>query len=157
MKMKMIFAVALVGLSTAASAQEIVTNGYARVLSVEPIVSSAYRTVPRSTCTTVESHNSTGPVVGAVVGGVVGRNMARDKDAGTVVGAIAGAVIGDHVTEDRGPTQRCTTYHDREYYNRVNGFNVVIEYDGEVRTVRMNRDPGARVPVKVVKRVYVLE
>lgn len=152
--MKMLIGAVVASFAMSASAQEIVTHGYARVLSVEPITNSAYRTVPRTTCTTIERQSNSGPVVGAIVGGAVGRGMAKDKDAGTVVGAIAGAVIGDHVTE---PREQCTTYHDREYYNRITGYNVTIEYDGELRTVRLARDPGTRVSVKVVKRVYVLE
>jgi len=155
MKIKMIVAAVIASYATIVSAQEIVTHGYARVLGVEPILSSAYRTVPRTSCVLVERQNSAGPVVGAIVGGAVGRNLAKDKDTGTVVGAIAGAVIGDHVTENA--NQSCTTYHDREYYNRINGYNVTIEYDGELRTVRLTRDPGTRVSVRVVKRVYVLE
>jgi uncharacterized protein YcfJ len=115
--MKILLGAVVASFAMAASAQEIVQHGYARVLSVEPIVTSAYRTVPRTSCTTAEP-------------------------------------VADRAT---GTNQSCTTYHDKEYFNRIHGYNVAIEYDGEVRTVRMTRDPGVRVPVKVVKRVYVIE
>lgn len=158
MKMKMLVGAVVASFAMGVSAQEIVQHGYARVISVEQISSPGYRTVPRTTCTMIERQSNSGPVVGAIVGGAVGNSMAKDRTAGTVVGAIAGAVIGDHVTEGQtSPREHCTTYHDREYFNRVNGFNVTIEYEGELRTVRMNRPPADRVPVKVVKRVYVIE
>lgn len=156
MKMKMVVGAVVACFAIGASAQEIVQHGYARVISVEQISSPGYRTVPRTTCTLIERQSNSGPVVGAIVGGAVGNSMAKDRTAGTVVGAIAGAVIGDHVTEGQ-PREHCTTYHDREYFNRVNGFNVTIEYEGELRTVRMSRPPADRVPVKVVKRVFVIE
>lgn len=158
MKMKMLVGAVVASLVMGASAQEIVQHGYARVISAEPLQSTGYRTVPRTTCTIVERQSNSGSVVGAIVGGAVGNNMAKDRTAGTVVGAIAGAVIGDHVTEGQTvPREKCTTYHDREYFNQVTGYNVTIEYEGELRTVRMHRPPADRVPVKVVKRVYVIE
>ena len=156
MKMKMVVGAVVACFAMSASAQEIVQHGYARVISVDPISSPGFRTVPRTTCTLIERQSNSGPVVGAIVGGAVGNSMAKDRTAGTVVGAIAGAVIGDHVTEGQS-REHCTTYHDKEYFNRVNGYNVTIEYEGELRTVRMLRAPAERVPVKVVKRVYVLE
>jgi len=52
---------------------------------------------------------------------------------------------------------RCTTYHDREYYNIITGYSVTIEYGGQLRTVRLDRAPGSHVPVKVVKRIFVIE
>jgi uncharacterized protein YcfJ len=154
-KTKLIVGAAVALFATFASAQEIVQTGYARVVGVEPITNVGYRTVPRTSCTTIQRQSSSGPVVGAIVGGAVGHNMAKDKAAGTAVGAVAGAIIGDHVTQM--PKDECVTYHDREYYNRITGYNVTFEYDGELRTVRLARDPGARISVKVVKRVYVLE
>lgn len=158
MKMKMLVGAVVASFAMGASAQEIVQHGYARVISVDPISSPGFRTVPRTTCTLIERQSNSGPVVGAIVGGAVGNSMAKDRTAGTVVGAIAGAVIGDHVTEGQtSPREHCTTYHDKEYFNRVNAYNVTIEYEGELRTVRMLRAPADRVPVKVVKRVYVLE
>jgi uncharacterized protein YcfJ len=53
--------------------------------------------------------------------------------------------------------QDCVTYHDKMYYSTPIGFNVTIEYDGELRTVKLNKEPAMRVPVKIVKRIYVIE
>lgn len=55
------------------------------------------------------------------------------------------------------PVQDCVAYHDKMYYSTPIGFNVTIEYDGELRTVRLNKEPAMRVPVKIVKKIYVIE
>lgn len=53
--------------------------------------------------------------------------------------------------------QNCTSYHDREYFERVTGYNVTFEYSGQLRTTRMNRDPGNTVTIKTVTKVYAVE
>jgi uncharacterized protein YcfJ len=55
------------------------------------------------------------------------------------------------------PIQDCISYHDKMYYSTPIGYNVTIEYDGELRTVRLNKEPAMRVPVKTVKKIYVIE
>lgn len=54
-------------------------------------------------------------------------------------------------------TERCSTYYDKEFFNTVTGYNVTIEYEGVLRTVRLHHNPGTRVAVRVVKQVQVLE
>ena len=139
---------------------EFISYERARVVSVEPITTKSYRTVPRQSCTMVEEYRGDGhaAVTGAIIGGVVGRNVAKDKDAGTVVGAIVGSAIA---SENARPgvrmVERCSTYQDREYFDRIKGYNVTFEYDGQIRTTRFNRDPGNIVRIKVVKKVYAIE
>jgi uncharacterized protein YcfJ len=53
--------------------------------------------------------------------------------------------------------QKCTTYHDKMYYTTPIGYNVTIEYDGELRTVKLAKEPAMRIPIKVVKRIFVIE
>ena len=53
--------------------------------------------------------------------------------------------------------QSCKTYHDKMYYTTPIGYNVTIEYDGELRTVKLAKEPAMRVPIKVVKRIFVIE
>lgn len=133
---------------------------HARVISVDPITVKSYRTVPRESCRLIEEHiqDNSGAVVGAIVGGAIGRNMAKDKDAGTVVGALAGASIGGQNPKVTSRTvERCSTYHDREYFEKITGYNVMFEWAGHVRTARMNRDPGNTVTIRVVTNVYAME
>lgn len=157
--MKPLVAIAALTLSLSAYA-EFVTYERARVVSVQSITTQSSRIIPRQSCTMVEEYRGDGhaAVTGAIVGGVVGRNVAKDKDAGTVVGAIIGSAIA---SENARPgvrmVERCTTYNDREYYNRINGYNVTFEYEGQLRTTRMARDPGTTVEIKVVKKVYALD
>ena len=99
------------------------TLGYADVLKVEPVTSSApvYATVvnsvpinetttatePKEVCEDVavqerqpeRDGNVGGTVVGAVVGGLVGNQVGKGdgRKAATVVGAVAGVVIGNQV------------------------------------------------------------
>jgi uncharacterized protein YcfJ len=139
---------------------EFISYERARVVSVEPITTKSYRTVPRQSCTMIEEYRGDGhaAVTGAIVGGVIGRNVAKDKDAGTVVGAIVGSAIA---TENARPNvrmvERCSTYNDREYFERIDGYNVTFEYEGRLRTTRLDTDPGNTIRLKVVKKVYAVE
>lgn len=147
-------------ISISAYADDVVTYVSARVVGVQPITVQSSRAVPRTSCHMVEEvvRDNSGAVVGAIVGGAAGRAIARDKDTGTAVGAIAGAVIGNqHSTPQTRMVERCTNYHDREYFNRITGYNVTFEYNGQLRTARMNRDPGHTITLKAVTRVYAVE
>ena len=150
----------IAGVFTLSAYADTVTYETARVLSVEPITSKSYRTIPRQSCTMVEEYRGDGhaAVTGAIIGGVVGRNVAKDKDAGTVVGAIVGSAIATNISPAGvRMVERCSTYNDREYYNRITGYNVTFEYDGQLRTTRMARDPGPTIEIKIVKKVYALD
>lgn len=143
-----------------ALASDITSYVHARVISVEPITVQSSRTVPRTSCSYVEevTRDGSGAVVGAIVGGATGRAIAKDKDAGTAVGAIAGAIIGGQNAPSQSRlVERCVTYQDREHFNRVTGYNVTFEYNGQLRTTRMGRDPGNTVVIKTVTRVYAVE
>lgn len=168
MKTKLIAGVVVALMASAAGATDIVKRDWGRVLSVEPITKNVYTTVPRTSCVMVDevthsqSRSNTAPVIGAIVGGTIGHNIAKDKGTGVVVGSIAGAVIGDHMSEgSTSPSvrsvERCSTYHDRVANAKIIGYNVTFEYNGEIRTTKMNRDPGMQVPIKTVTRIYVLD
>ena len=53
--------------------------------------------------------------------------------------------------------QKCVTYSDREFRYNVIAFNVTFEYRGQVRTVRLDHDPGNTINIKTVTRVYAIE
>jgi len=159
--MKILLGIASIAITVSAYAgNDFVTYERARVVTVDPITTQSSRAVPRQSCTMVEEYRGDGhaAVTGAIVGGVVGRNIAKDKDAGTVVGAIIGSAIA---SENARPgvrmVEKCTTYNDREYYNRITGYNVTFEYEGQLRTTRMARDPGPTIQLKIVKKVYAMD
>ena len=53
--------------------------------------------------------------------------------------------------------QKCISYSDREFRYNVIAFNVTFEYRGQVRTVRLDHDPGNTINIKTVTRVYAIE
>ena len=53
--------------------------------------------------------------------------------------------------------QKCVSYSDREFRYNVTAFNVTFEYLGQIRTVKMNYDPGNAIRIKTVTKVYAVE
>ena len=53
--------------------------------------------------------------------------------------------------------QKCVSYSDREFRYNVIAFNVTFEYKGQVRTVRLDHDPGNTINIKTVTKVYAVE
>lgn len=101
----------------------------ARVVRLQPITSSKVYNVTRTSCTMVEDLSG-----------------ASAQTAGTPTGKPPSNMI-----------QRCIPYTDREYKQFITGYDVTFEYYGQIRTVRMNHDPGTAVRVKTVTNVYVME
>jgi uncharacterized protein YcfJ len=134
---------------------------HADVLRVTPVMKTV-RT-PRQVChdETVthqsesrDPHNITGTIVGAVVGGVLGNQVGRSKgrQVAKVAGAAAGGYAGNRVQNrmkenDTYTTteQRCSTVVDKKEV-RV-GYDVRYRLGEEEGQVRMDRDPGDRIPV----------
>lgn len=135
---------------------------YAEVVDVR----AAARTVkePRRECQDVQvlrpapvkDHKQVaGTVAGAVIGGVLGSQIGggSGRTIATVAGATAGGYAGNRVQtqlqeNDRVATteRQCRTVYDQR--EEQIGYDVTYEYDGRRTTVRMDRDPGARLPVK---------
>jgi hypothetical protein len=114
--------------SSQSSGDNYVKYDLARVVRIQPITTAKVYSVIRQSCTLVEDLSSTPPV------------------AGGVVGAAQSKMI-----------QRCIPYNDREYKQVINGYDVTFEYYGQIRTVRMENDPGDTVRVKTVTSVYVIQ
>ena len=133
---------------------------YATVVAVEP----AYdvNRIPREVCRdqAVERQKEpqdekrvAGAVIGAAVGGVLGNQVGSGsgRTAATVAGAAAGGYAGSKIQKkmQEGNTEsviehRCETVYDTE--RKPAGFDVTWEYEGRRGTVRMERDPGKRIP-----------
>lgn len=142
--------------------QALERNRSAEVVAVEPVMKNV-RT-PRQVCgDEVVSHQVptrdpkqvTGTVVGAVVGGVLGNQVGGGdgKKLATVAGAAAGGYAGNRIQKrmQEGNTyesteQRCTTVYDS--VKEQVGYNVRYRLDGVEHTVRMDHDPGDRLPVE---------
>ena len=101
----------------------------ARVVRLQPIQETKVYNVTRTSCTMVEDLSG-----------------ASAQTAGSPTGKSPSNMI-----------QRCIPYADREYKQFIIGYDVTFEYYGQIRTVRMNHDPGTAVRVKSITTVYVME
>lgn len=135
---------------------------YAEVLGVEPVV-EVIRT-PREVCKDVavtrqkpvrDQHQIAGTVIGVVAGGLLGNQVGggNGKKIATVAGAAAGGYVGNKVQENiqnrstyTTTETQCSTAYDS--HEKVVGYKVRYDLDGKVGTVRMERDPGNRIPVE---------
>jgi uncharacterized protein YcfJ len=135
---------------------------YATVVSVEQAFEE--NRIPRQVCFDDEvtrqkpvkdEKRIAGTAIGAVVGGVLGSQVGSGsgRDVATVAGAVAGGYAGSKTQKELQErntetvsVQRCETVYDTE---RVpSGFDVTYELDGQRNVVRMDRDPGKRIPVR---------
>lgn len=135
---------------------------YADVIDVDP-VSKTIRT-PREECgdevvtrqaPVKDEKRVAGTVIGAVVGGVLGNQVGGGdgKKIATAAGAAAGGYAGNQVQKrmQNGNTYettetRCHTVYDSS--QKIVGYDVRYRLGDEERTVRMDRDPGKRIPVE---------
>ncbi|HZF25613.1 MAG TPA: glycine zipper 2TM domain-containing protein [Steroidobacteraceae bacterium] len=135
---------------------------YADVLDVKPVTKTV--STPRQVCEdqvvtrqkpVKDEHQVTGTVIGAVVGGVLGHQVGggRGKDVATVAGAAAGGYAGNKIQEraQEGNTyqtteQQCRTVYDSK--QETVGYDVRYRLKDKESVVRMDHDPGDRIPVK---------
>ena len=137
-------------------------DDYAQVVNVTPITKNV-RT-PRQDChdqqvteqaPTRDGKQVTGSVLGAVAGAVIGHQIGggNGKKIATAAGAAAGGYAGNRVQKrmQEGNTvttteQHCETVYDS--HQEQTGFQVRYRLDGREDTVRMDHDPGDRIPVR---------
>ena len=150
-------ATALAGLKMMHKAPE-----YAEVVKVTPLTKTV-RT-PRQDChdETVthqapvkDEHQVIGTVAGAVIGGVLGHQIGggTGRDIATVAGAAGGGYAGNRIQKNlqdkdtyNTTEQKCATVYDSS--QRRTGYEVRYRLNGQEATVRMDHDPGERIPVR---------
>lgn len=135
---------------------------FAEVLNVEAIK----RTVqtPREVCEDVpvtrqkpvkDENKVTGTVAGAILGGVLGHQVGEGtgKKLATVAGAVAGGIAGNKVQENMQTNntyttteRQCRTVNDS--HEVVDGYKVTYRLGDTEGEVRMDHDPGERIPVE---------
>lgn len=135
---------------------------FAKVLAVNPVKETIK--TPREVCREVavtrqkpvqDSNRIAGTAVGAVVGGLLGNQVGggNGKKIATVVGAVGGGYAGNQV---QGRMQSNDTYTSTETrcstvvdsHDKVVGYDVKYDISGEVGSVRMDRDPGDKIPLR---------
>jgi len=140
---------------------------YAQVVDVKAVTKTVK--TPRQEChdeqvvqkaPTRDEHQITGSVLGAVVGGVIGHQIGggSGKKIATVAGAAAGGYAGNRVQKRMQDNNTITTTHavcQTVYDSRQEniGYDVSYQLGDEKGKVRMDHDPGDRIPVQDGKLV----
>lgn len=135
---------------------------FAEVLAVEPIKETIK--TPREVCKDVavtrqkpvqDTNRIAGTAVGAVVGGLLGNQVGggNGKKIATVVGAVGGGYAGNQVQGRMQANDTYTATETRcntviESHDNVIGYNVKYDLNGKIDQVRMDRDPGSRIPLR---------
>jgi uncharacterized protein YcfJ len=134
---------------------------YAEVVQVTPLT----RTIrtPKQDChdeavthqrQSKDSHEIAGTVAGAVVGGLLGHYVGggTGRDIATAAGAAAGGYAGNRIENrmQRGNTyttteRKCATVYERSVEQA--GYKVRYRLGEKEGTVRMDHDPGQRIPL----------
>jgi len=149
--------------------------GVARVIDVDPIVRVVRISEPRRSCWDEDYVVRSGPrggtgtagstILGGIIGGAVGHAFGdgRGRDAATVAGVLVGSAIGHdraerhnevyHSGHDEVRTRtRCDLQDEWREEERIEGYDVTYEYQGERYRTRMSRDPGETLKVWVSVR-----
>lgn len=144
---------------------------HAEVLAVQPITEQLH--TPREVCNNVavthrspvrDQHQVTGTVVGALAGGLLGNQIGggSGKKIATVAGAAAGGYAGNQVQKNMqaGNTYtttetRCKTVTDTS--EKVVGYDVEYRLGEQIGRIRMDHEPGPRIPVRDGQLVLTAE
>jgi uncharacterized protein YcfJ len=137
-------------------------SDYAEVISAKEVTEKV-RT-PRKECSDVavthqapakDQHRIAGTAIGAVLGGVLGNQVGggTGKTLATVAGAAGGGYAGNKVQQNMqeanqvtGTETRCTTVYDSS--TKTLGYDVTYRLHGKQGVVRMDHNPGQRIPVR---------
>lgn len=141
---------------------------YAQVVSARPNYREVRVSQPRQECHNERvvyrdrggrnDPNVAGAILGGIIGGVAGHQIGggRGRDVATGLGAVLGAGIGANAGRGyRGDTervnyeQRCETYNDYRYENRLDGYDVTYRFNGRLYNTSLPYDPGRTIPVRV--------
>jgi uncharacterized protein YcfJ len=135
---------------------------FAEVVGVTPLVERVE--TPREEChdqavtrqkPIKDQHRVTGTVIGAVAGGIIGNELGGGGDntgaklAGAAVGGFAGNKVQQNMQQNATytTTERvCNTVVDVS--ERTVGYDVTYRLGDDSGTVRMDHDPGTRIPVR---------
>ena len=137
-------------------------NAYAEVVSVQQIfrdVRLAHKVCGEQPVTREapvrDQNRLAGTAVGAILGGVLGNQVGNGngKTVATIAGAAAGGYAGNTVQRNMQQSDRQTVMEKRcrtEYSNekQLMGYSVTYHLGGKEHVVRMDHDPGPRIPLK---------
>ena len=135
---------------------------YAEVVSVDPVRQAV--ATPEKICRdervtrrkpAKDEHRILGTVIGGMAGGVVGHQFGNGtgQTVATVAGAAGGAYAGNQVQKkmQEKDTYSATEKHCRtanRVAEKVVAYDVRYRFHGKTSKVRMDHDPGPRLPVR---------
>ncbi|MDH3466402.1 MAG: glycine zipper 2TM domain-containing protein [Gammaproteobacteria bacterium] len=134
---------------------------YANVLNRNPIMEQVQIAEPRRVCREqqVVSQNAksyTPSIVGGVIGGALGTQFGHGtgKKLATIGGAAIGASVGRDIQNKQGGhtvvQEVCHEETGYRYEDRVIGWRVTYEYDGQPYITRTASDPGDTIKLHVL-------
>ncbi len=162
-------AAGLAALLAAGSVVAQVEYDYADVVASRPIIRVVEISTPQEQCWEEEylvernyrsRESGTPAILGTIIGGAIGNAVGHNKSnkrVGAVVGAVLGHSVGrDIMAQNRGAevrevetVQRCETVYQSREEERIVGYNVTYNYNGQDYTVRTDTDPGSQIRVRV--------
>ncbi len=142
---------------------------YATVLESIPVYQTIEVSTPRQECwneRVVSRHyddrqrSNTPVIISTIIGGALGNAVGNGKSnrrIGTAVGAVLGHSVGRDIVRHNSRSsvdryedvRRCDVVDEYYEQERLVGYHVRYEYNGEEYTVRMDHDPGEQIQVKV--------
>lgn len=147
----------LVAVSLAAACSAVLASEYGTVISSTAVTTQV--AVPQQQCTDQQAlvqprSSGGGALLGALVGGVVGHNLGEGfgRAAATGLGVVAGSVIGDRTEAANTPAAAVpvrSCQNVTSYENRIVGYDVTYEFNGQRYTTRVAQDPGPRIALNV--------
>jgi len=143
------------GLASVCSAA--LATEYGNVVSSTPV--TAQVAVPQQSCQNVTQVRAPetsggGAVAGALIGGLAGNAIGggAGRALATGLGVVAGAITGNNIEAANTPPQQVNSLvcqNGASYVNRVIGYDVTYDYQGQRYQARVPQDPGERIAVNV--------
>jgi uncharacterized protein YcfJ len=147
---------------------------YARVVDVDPLTRQVRIDTPRRECYEQTRYRDDNPaqrrgtagstILGALIGAGIGNSIGSGdgRRVATVAGAIIGSAVGHDVGERRHDRdyaygsqpvaytqQRCDVRYETSYQERIDGYRVTYEYNGQRYVTQLPYDPGKRLRIRV--------
>jgi len=148
---------------------------YARVIDVDPIARQVRVDTPRRECYQETQYRDDyapprrstagSTVLGALIGAGIGNSIGHGdgRRLATVAGAVIGSAVGHEAGERRREREsayyrsepasytreRCDVRYETTYQQRIEGYRVTYEYNGQRYVTRLPYDPGKQLRVHV--------
>lgn len=143
---------------------------YAQVVDVQPVYETVQVPENRKVCennsranSNNRTHNSNGggAILGGIIGGIIGNRFGKGhgRRAATAAGVLAGAAIGsgkqasgynnNRYSQNNNGRRYCYTQRDYRQEQRIVGYDVSYDYNGQIYQSRLQNHPGERVRVQV--------